>query len=178
MRFAVWISGRGSNLRSLLESPQGGQIHLVVSNKKKALGLGHAKRYGVPTFVSPLRTQGAWHDLYQLHLTYKIDVIFLAGFMKIVPEAFLKWWDQRPILNLHPSLLPSYPGLNSIGRAYKDKAPMGATVHFVTAGLDEGPIFLQEQVQGYHSLESAEFLVHLAEQRLLTKALRIFASCK
>ncbi len=176
-RWAVFISGRGSNLSCLLDlvCAQGvgeNQLSLVVSNSPEAYGLLRAKRSGIPTLTlaRPLN----WEKLHDSLVERQITHIFLLGFMRVVPQSFVAKWEGR-ILNLHPSLLPAYPGLNSIERAFRDQVSLGATVHEVVAQVDAGPIFAQrtslraEEIHRY-SLEEAEFLVHLDEQKLVQEA--------
>lgn len=168
-RWAIFISGRGSNLRSLLLSPCREKISLVVSSQAKASGLKNSRRFGAPEIL--LEAPINWSELNQKLNSFKITHIFLLGFMKIVPQDFIEKWEGK-IFNLHPSLLPSYPGLNSIRRAYEDQAEVGVTIHEVVEGVDLGPIELQRKVTfGYAnnfslSLGEVEKRVHLSEQRM------------
>lgn len=172
-RWAVLISGRGSNLAAILDC-QDVEVGLVVSSSANAYGLLRARRAGIPTLI--LSKPINWSAL---HLELKrraISRIFLAGFMRIVPQDFIRQWQGR-IINLHPSLLPAYPGLRSIERAYADKADMGITVHEVVPAVDEGPaVFRRRCLKGseldQYSLKHAELLIHLNEQRLVREAIR------
>lgn len=140
-RTAVFISGRGSNLQALLDK-EGCNIRLVVSNKKKAPGILKAKRSGVQFKVcSPLN----FEDLNQELKNSKIQKILLLGFMKILPESFVQSW-QGKIVNLHPSLLPLFPGLDSIDKSFYAEAPMGVSLHSVIPAMDEGPLINQSCV--------------------------------
>lgn len=176
-RWAIFISGRGSNLSCLLDMvcAQGigaHQLALVVSNSPEAYGLLRAKRSGVPTLTlaRPLN----WEALHAALVERQITHVFLLGFMRVVPPSFLAKWEGR-IVNLHPSLLPLYPGLHSIERAFHDQASLGASIHDVVAEVDAGQIFAQrtslraEDIHRY-SLDEAEFLVHLDEQKLVQAA--------
>lgn len=171
-RWAVFISGRGSNLAALLEMRDTIDIALVVSSTGKAHGLLRARRAGVPTLILPKPIR--WDEIDPALQARGVSDIFLAGFMRVLPAAFVARWHGR-ILNLHPSLLPLYPGLDSIRRAYEDDADVGASVHVVTEGVDEGQVILQRdslkrpRARGY-SLERSEFTVHVDEQRLIREA--------
>lgn len=196
--WAVLISGRGSNLAALLECRDEIDLRLVVSSEAGACGLVRARRAGVPTCVTPYRpddnrTSGGavpgaprprpkidWVALDEQLRARGITHLFLAGFMRIVPTSFIAKWNSR-ILNLHPSLLPAYPGLRSIERAFTDGSDLGVTVHEVTPQVDAGTIVRQRrslnagQVRAYaqsSSFQFAEFLVHVDEQRVVKEAIR------
>lgn len=168
-RWAAMLSGRGSNLAALLDLEDEIDLRLVVSSKASAVGLCRARKAGLPTMVLDKKTN--WPELDQVLRCYRIDAIFLLGFMKILPESFLREWKGR-IINLHPSLLPTYPGLESLARAHADQAAMGATIHEVVKEVDAGQILLQrksvsaEKVASV-ALERAETWVHVDEQRLV-----------
>lgn len=170
-RWAIFISGRGSNLSSLLNL-QSEKIKLVVSSSPKALGVLRARRAGVPVLILPRPIQ--WAELDHELKTRGINRIFLLGFMRVVPEQFVETW-QGKIINLHPSLLPNYPGLESIERSFNERADMGVTVHEVVAEVDAGRKILQRRCLRSHelaeySLGNAEFKVHIDEQRLVEEA--------
>lgn len=178
-RWAILISGRGSNLSALLDLGDEMEISLVLSSNSEAPGLFRARRAGVPAEVTPL-IEGTrkidWPKLDQRLRQAGITHIFLAGFMRVIPSSFVDLWKDR-ILNLHPSLLPAYPGLNSIERAYSEGADIGVTVHVVTEEVDAGEVILQRRSLkagdiGEYSLASAEFLVHVDEQRAVREAVR------
>lgn len=140
-RAAVFISGRGSNLQALLDK-EGCNIRLVISNKRKAPGVLKAKRAGVMVkSLSPLR----FEELAPLLKEMKIQKIVLLGFMRILPASFVEDWTGR-IINLHPSLLPLFPGLDSIEKSYQEKASMGVSLHTVIPAMDEGPLLNQSCV--------------------------------
>ena len=161
--WAVFISGRGSNLGSLMQCSFLSSIRLVVSSRQKAYGLKKAKRYGAATKV--LSPQVDWQDLLLTLENYNISKIFLAGFMKILPAEFINKW-AKPIVNIHPSLLPKYPGLNSIERSFKDKSQMGCTLHKVIDRVDMGDVIFSAAIPQVSSLETAQFLIHVQEQKL------------
>ncbi len=142
------------------------EIGLVVSSKPNAPGLLKAKRRGIPTYIFE---NNDWDDLHFRLKQCLIDYIFLAGFMKIVPANFVQMWESK-IFNIHPSLLPSYPGLHSIERAYADEAPLGITIHKVVSEVDAGEAILKRNVTSGPTLESSELLVHIEEHRAVRKA--------
>jgi phosphoribosylglycinamide formyltransferase 1 len=176
-RWAIFVSGQGSNLAALIDSrPM--DIGLVVSSHAGAEALLKARRAGIPTFV--LEKKIDWQGVLNTLSDFKITHIFLLGFMRVVPVSFLEHWTG-PILNVHPSLLPNYPGLNSLSRAYDDGAAIGATVHRVVAAVDAGETVFSKQVFGpgearEKSLEEVEFYMHLAEYELVKKSFQA-ASC-
>lgn len=185
--WAVLISGRGSNLSRLLDDLDEVPIKLVVSSDAQAGGLWRAKRMGIETALTPLESYVTksgvakeridWAKLTEDLRSRGITHVCLAGFMRIVPASFVADWENR-LINLHPSLLPEYPGLESIERAYADQADIGVTVHFVNEEVDAGKIIsqrrcLKKQDVSRYSLDLTEFLVHVTEQRLLREAVRV-----
>jgi phosphoribosylglycinamide formyltransferase 1 len=172
-RWAVLVSGRGSNLSALLEMRDVLDIRLVVSSNAKAPALLKAKRAGVPTLL--LEKKIDWQKLDRALRAHGVNHIFLAGFMKVVPADFVQRW-QGKILNLHPSLLPAYPGLKSIERAFEERADLGVSVHLVNEGVDEGPLLAQRRTIAAaqiakQSLSEIEFKVHVDEQRLVRETM-------
>ncbi len=173
-RLAIFISGTGSNLGAALDMRDDIEIGLVVSSRKKALGVLKARRAGVP--VHFLGNPIDWNELTKSLKTYNIHSIFLLGFMKILPESFVSQWEGR-ILNIHPSLLPAYPGLESIKLSFQEQKPMGITVHKVIPEMDAGPRILQRQVKStqafklYENLEDTENEFHRQEHRLVREVL-------
>lgn len=169
-RWAVMISGRGSNLRALLQTWKRRDIALVLSSKADAPGIHFARRAGVPVEILPKKID--WREVHRLLNVYRIDRVFLAGFMKILPADFVGQWEER-IVNVHPSLLPAYAGLDSIRRAYDDRHPVGVTVHEVTAGVDAGPVLVRRAVDDSANKSWDEVLwqVHVTEQRLVARTI-------
>jgi len=149
---AVFISGRGSNLKSLISfyktknSPI--LINLIVSNNPNAKGLTYAKKSKIKQFVVNFKNEKVSEKKILKELFDKrIDLICLAGFMKILSIDFIKKF-KNPILNIHPSLLPKYKGLNTHKKVIKNSDKYsGATVHLVTAKLDSGKIILQKKIK-------------------------------
>lgn len=149
-RLAVFASGRGTNLQALLEAfPKGhplGEVALVVSDRGGALALERARSKGVEAFHIPWRGGRFAEEVQGLLESRGIDAVLLAGFMRILPPSFVEAWYGR-LLNIHPSLLPDYPGLSVHQRVLAAReAFSGITVHFVDQGVDTGPILLQVRV--------------------------------
>jgi phosphoribosylglycinamide formyltransferase 1 len=153
-RLGVLISGRGSNLKAIIDAIDRGdldaRIAIVISNRADAPGLDHAVKAGIETLVlnhKSYRTREDYDralvgELNQRH----VDLVCLAGFMRLLSPVFVDAFPNR-ILNIHPSLLPNYPGLHPQQQALDAGATVsGATVHIVNAELDAGPIVLQRQV--------------------------------
>ncbi len=176
-RWCALISGRGSNLASLLEKP-GTDLRLVATSDAQAGGVAKARRGGVPVFVIPRKESGAldWNLLDQELKSRSIDAVFLLGFMRIVPPSFVNRWSGR-ILNLHPSLLPLYPGLRSIERAFHVGDDVGCTVHEVVVEVDAGPILVSRGTLSRGSscsLSQTETLVHIDEQRIVKETVDVW----
>lgn len=166
-RTAVFISGGGSTLQSLLEMHHQIDIRLVVSNRKSAVGLLKAKRFGKTTHL--FSKESNFFDLHQVLKKHNIEQIILAGFMKILPADFVNLWRNR-MINIHPSLLPKYPGLNSAERAWHDNNTIGVSLHRVTEEMDAGEVLLQinalKQPKNLDFSEASIFL-RRTEQHLL-----------
>jgi len=149
---AVFISGRGSNLKSLLKYSKSKNslinIKLVISNNKHALGLKYAKKSKIKFYVNNCKNKINFENqLLKLLDMFEIELICLAGFMKILSKSFIKKFNN-PILNIHPSLLPRYKGLNTHKRVIKNNEKYsGSTVHLVTSKLDSGKIILQKKIK-------------------------------
>ena len=149
-RIVILISGRGSNMRALFEANVPGRIVGVISNNAQAPGLDFARQQAVETHVVNHR-EFADRTVFDKALAERVDslapdIIVLAGFMRILTEAFLSRFSGR-VLNIHPSLLPAFPGLDTHQRALDEGVRLhGCTVHIVTAALDHGPIIVQAAV--------------------------------
>ena len=185
---AVLISGRGSNMMALLEAARNSdfpaRICGVLSNRTDAKGLESAAKAGIPiasidhkTFADRVSFDAAIDA--QLH-EWNTNLVALAGFMRIFDEAFVQRW-QGNLINIHPSLLPLFKGLNTHQRALDAGVKIhGCTSHFVNTGVDDGPIILQAAVPVLH-LDTADSLasrVLTAEHRIYPEALRLVASGK
>ena len=150
IKIAVFISGTGSNLKNLIifSKRKNYEVKLVISNKRNAKGLIFAKQYKIPTKVYYLKKSSIDEKkILDILLKKKINLICLAGFMKILSSSFIKKF-QGKIVNIHPSLLPKYKGLNTHARVLKNKEKYsGCTVHFVNSKLDSGKIILQKKIK-------------------------------
>ena len=149
-RIVILISGRGSNMQALLEAKLDAQIVAVISNNPSARGLQFARSAGVETKLVNHRDYADRTSfdkaLGDAIAAYSPDLIVLAGFMRILTEQFIKRFSGR-ILNIHPSLLPAFSGLDTHRRALDEGVKLhGCTVHFVTPALDHGPIVIQAAV--------------------------------
>jgi phosphoribosylglycinamide formyltransferase-1 len=153
-RLGVLISGRGSNLQSIIDAVANGALDatvaVVISNRPSAAGLVRARDAGIDTLVVSPRDHTT-RDAYDQTVAEAlkrcgVGLVCLAGFMRLIGPRLLEAFPER-ILNIHPSLLPSFPGLDAQAQAIAHGVRVsGATVHFVTAGLDDGPIVLQAAV--------------------------------
>lgn len=184
-RVAVLISGAGSNMAALIdasrkpESPF--EIALVLSNRPTAGGLAFAAAQGIPTEVVNHRLFGQDREAHEraidaVLMTHGIDVVALAGYMRLLTPWLVRLWAAR-MINIHPSLLPKYPGLDTHARAIEaGDTEAGCTVHLVTEGVDEGPILDQEAVPvlPMDTPESLAQRVLVAEHKLYPRALTAF----
>jgi len=184
MRFAVFISGFGSNLQAIVDAAQKGTIKselaLVVCDKLNAAGLVRAKKEGIKTLVANPKDytnkQSVDRDIVINLSQEKIDFIVLAGYMRLLTPFLVKKYPRK-IMNIHPSLLPSFKGVKGIKDAmtYGVKAT-GVTVHFVDEMMDHGPIILQDSVKIAEddTMERLEEKIHKLEHRLYPKAISLF----
>jgi phosphoribosylglycinamide formyltransferase-1 len=174
----VLISGSGSNLRALLEAcdnPLYPARILAVGSEKAAAGLAHAEEFGVPTFVVEIdrfSSREAWAEMLQKNIDFfNPDLIVLAGFMKVLPAGFVKHYQGR-MVNLHPSLLPEFPGAHAVRDALAAGATVtGTTIHLVDEGVDTGKILRQTQLaipQGISEFELHEQIKELEREQLVT----------
>jgi phosphoribosylglycinamide formyltransferase-1 len=188
-RVAVLISGRGSNMTALIEAARSedypAEIVLVVSNEPNALGLAHARDAGIATTIVDHRPFGSnrvgFERALDAELTaHRIDIVCLAGFMRLLTPWLVTRWSGR-MLNIHPALLPQFKGLHTHRRALEAGVPRhGATVHFVAVEMDSGPIVLQDSVpvlEGDTEETLAQRVLEL-EHRLYPQALRLVAEAQ
>lgn len=182
MRVAILASGNGSNFEALAHQFQAGllpgELAFVFSDHHNAYVLERARRLNIKAYsfeVKEFENKAAYEKvLLQLLQEQEIDLIVLAGYMRIIGKTLLSHYSNR-ILNIHPSLLPSFPGLHGIKDAYEYGVKVtGVTVHLVDDGVDTGPIIAQEPVMilPEDSLESLEEKIHQTEHRLYPKVLR------
>ena len=186
-RVAILISGRGSNMAALIEGARTdnfpAEIALIISNKPDAGGLALAKDSGIATLAIDSKPFGkdraAFEAVMQSALDqHRIDLICLGGFMRLLTNDFVNRWTGR-MLNIHPSLLPSFRGLDPHGQALRAGVKIsGATVHFVTPEMDAGPIVMQGAVtvRDDDTAESLAARVLEIEHRIYPAALRLVAA--
>ena len=144
----VFISGQGSNLKNLISSSRDSnfpiKISLVISNNKNAYGISYAKKYKIPYFFIDTKLRNYEKKILYNLKKYKISFICLAGYMKIISNNLIRHY-QKKIVNIHPSLLPKFKGLNTFSRILKNKEiKAGCTVHFVNNKLDSGSSIVQK----------------------------------
>ena len=185
MKIALLGSGRGSNAEAVLRAWQAGQLGsaqpvVILSDKAEAPILGLGERFGVAShFVDPgpFRTKldaAAEERFIEAVHAAGAEWVVLAGFMRVLKEAFLEAFSER-IINLHPSLLPSFKGLDAIGQAWASGVRVtGCTVHLVTPDLDDGPILDQSvvRIESEDSMEDLAAKVHAAEHALLPSVIQ------
>lgn len=154
-RIAIFASGRGSNATALYEAMQAGTINaelvVLLSDHADAKVLDRAKEWGVPTIVITRKEYSSKEAFEQAMIDaiapYKVDGIALAGYMRLLGSTFISPYEHK-ILNIHPALLPSFPGLHAQGQAIAAGVKVsGCTVHFVDTGMDSGPIIMQTPVE-------------------------------
>jgi len=172
-KIVILISGRGSNMQALLEADLSCHIAAVISNRADAQGLEIARQRGIATAVVAHRDHADRESfdaaLAQAIDGYQPDIIVLAGFMRILTSGFVNKYSGR-LINIHPSLLPAYGGMNTHERALQDGVKIhGCTVHFVTPDLDHGPIIIQAAVQVL-----SDDTPHTLAQRVLHEEHRIY----
>jgi phosphoribosylglycinamide formyltransferase-1 len=186
IRVGILISGRGSNMMSLIEAARAtdypAEIVTVISNRPNAGGLAKAREAGIPTVVidhKDYATRMAFEaKLHQALLDAQVDLICSAGFMRMLTGGFVDRWKNRQ-LNIHPSLLPSFPGLDTHDRALREGVRIhGCTVHFVRLEMDTGPIVAQAgvAVMPGDTPDTLAARVLETEHKLYPHALRLVAS--
>lgn len=177
-RIAILISGRGSNMLSLLEADLPAKVVVVISNKADAPGLALAAARGIPTSVIAHRDyadRAAFDAALSREIDrHRADLVVLAGFMRILTDGFVERYRGR-LVNIHPSLLPAFPGTDTHQRALREGVKIhGCTVHFVTPQLDGGPIIIQAAVPVLHddTPDTLAARVLREEHRIYPQALR------
>ena len=189
LRVAVLASGRGSNLQAVIDAIEAGQVHAtivaVISNKKDAAALERARKHGLPDlFVDPKPFAGRPDSreaydraLLEVLEKHNVELVLLAGYMKIVTAVLVNAYANR-MMNIHPSLLPSFPGLEVQKKAIEWGCKLaGCTVHFVTEGVDEGPIILQAAVPilDGDTPDTLAARILLQEHRIYPRAVQLFS---
>jgi len=175
-RVAILISGRGSNMKALIEKAQGYEVALVASNKVHAPGLDIARTLGVPTFAFESKRDEFETALERALSDHRIGTIALAGYMRILTPAFIARWRGR-ILNIHPSLLPRHKGLDTHKKVLAaGETVSGCTVHLVSEELDSGHVIAQAEVPVEAGDDTSRLAARVldAEHRLYPKALSEF----
>ncbi|ANQ86283.1 phosphoribosylglycinamide formyltransferase [Azoarcus olearius] len=179
----ILISGRGSNMEAIVRAGLDGvRVAAVISNRPDAAGLAFARAHGIPVAVVDHKAypdraafDAALAEVIDAHTP---DLVVLAGFMRVLTETFVRRYEGR-LLNIHPSLLPAFPGLHTHRRALEAGVKVhGATVHFVTADLDCGPIVVQAVVPVLADDDEAALAARVLaqEHRIYPQALRWFAA--
>tara|TARA_X000000368_G_C22945986_1_gene674390 strand:+ start:139 stop:702 length:564 start_codon:yes stop_codon:yes gene_type:complete len=173
----VFISGSGSNLRYLIKNSRNenfpAKIKLVVSNNRNAKGLLYAKMNSVPYLVINTKKRGFENLILKELKKYKINFICLAGYMKIISKKFIQAY-AKIIINIHPSLLPKFKGLNTFKRVLKDKEKKtGCTVHFVNEKLDGGTIIVKKAffIKKNDNTEILKYKTQKLEYRAFSEAI-------
>jgi len=188
LKIVVLASGSGSNLQSIIDNIEKGELHCeikaVISDKRKAFALERARKHGIKD-IHVKKKDFASREEFDAKLVdiineLNVDLVVLAGFMRILSPVFVSAFPNK-ILNIHPALLPKYPGIHSIERAFeaKDKVT-GITVHFIDEGVDTGPIVKQVEVpiMPDDTLESLEERVHKAEHIIYSEVLKLYSEGK
>ena len=182
-KIAVFASGNGSNFESLVEAEVAGLLNghvtILISDRPNAYVIQRAKTLDIPAFYFDPKQYESKKDyetiIIEVLKELEIDLIVLAGYMRLVGEALLQAFPNK-IINLHPSLLPAFKGKDAIGQAYHYGARFtGVTVHFVDEGMDTGLILLQEvvRIEQEDSVEQLTVKIHEVEHQLLIKAVNI-----
>lgn len=184
-RLGVLISGNGTNLQAIIDRCETGELNAevvcVISNKAAAFGLERARKHGIAALHLDHKSFANRNEydaaLVNCLREYKVDLVILAGFMRIVTPVLLDAFPNR-VMNIHPALLPSFAGLDAQKQALEYGAKVsGCTVHFVDAGTDTGPIILQSTVPVMEddSEETLSRRIHLEEHKLYPAAIQLFA---
>lgn len=189
LRLGVLVSGRGSNLQAIIDEIEAGtlkaEIAVVISNKQRVPALERAERHGLTSvFLDPKSVAGtpdprqAYDQKLLETLQYHhVQLVVLAGYMKIVTSVLIESYESQ-IMNIHPALLPSFPGLHAQRQALDHGVKVaGCTVHFVTEGMDTGPIILQQAVpvEEGDTEDTLSDRILKVEHGLLPRAIRLFA---
>jgi len=182
-RLGILLSGRGSNFVAIADAQLDAEIAIVISNRPEAPGIAIARARGLNALVLPSR--GIDRETYDAKLAAaldaaNVDLICLAGYMRLLSPAFIRRYPQR-ILNIHPSLLPAFPGLHAHRDALTHGAKIsGCTVHFVDEGLDSGPIIKQAAVPVLDNDTEASLSSRILkeEHRIYSQAIALVLSGK
>jgi len=188
LRIAVFASGNGSNFQAIADAVQAGKldvsIELLVCDKPQAPVVARAERAGVEAFVFKPKDYAS-REAYEQEILQKlrdkqVDLVVLAGYMRIITSVLVEPYEGK-MINIHPSMLPSFPGVNAIGQALQYGVKVtGVTVHFVDGGLDSGPIIAQRAVDILpgDTEESVAARIHAVEQELYPQVIEWIAAGK
>jgi phosphoribosylglycinamide formyltransferase 1 len=186
LRIGVLISGSGTNLQAVIDASESGaldaEVVVVISNHESARGLVRAKEHNIAAvyidrgaYATPREYNAKIRDILS---EYVCDYVVMAGYMRLLGKQVLDFYPNR-VINLHPALLPSFPGANGIRDAFESGVKVtGITVHFANEVFDEGPIIAQEPVviAEDDTIETLEAKIHAAEHELLPRALQLIAA--
>ena len=163
----VFISGQGSNLKNLISRSRDTsfpiKINLVISNNKRAKGIYYAKKYKIPYILINTKIRNYEFKILKNLKKFKIEFICLAGYMKMISDKIINKFEKK-IINIHPSLLPKFKGLNTFERALKNKEKKtGCTVHYVNSKMDDGRIILKKKFN-INKKDNIETLKHKTQK--------------
>lgn len=182
MKLAIFASGSGTNAEAIISATKSGhldaEVVLVICDKPDAKVVSRARHYDIPVFTFEPKSYASKSE-YEKEIVSKLkekDVSFiaLAGYMRLVGETLLRSYEGR-IVNIHPSLLPSFPGLDAIGQAFEAKVKLtGVTIHYVDAGMDTGQIIAQEavRIERNDTIETLQAKVQAVEHTLYPQTLQ------
>jgi phosphoribosylglycinamide formyltransferase-1 len=185
MNIAVFASGNGSNFQAIVDAVQSGRVNvnvaLLVCDKPNAKVVERARQTGVPVFVFEAKQYATREDYEREILValeqHRIELIVLAGYMRLITDVLVTPWYGK-MINIHPALLPSFPGVNGIRQALEYGVKVtGVTVHFVDGGMDSGPIIAQTPVpiEETDTEQTLATRIHQAEHQLLTQVIQAFS---
>jgi phosphoribosylglycinamide formyltransferase-1 len=184
LRVGVLVSGSGTNLQSIIDASESRKINadvaVVISDKQDAYALERARRHNIPTtYIEPKGKKKEDYDkeIINTIMKYKVDLVVLAGYMRVLTPAFVRKFYGR-IINIHPALLPSFPGINAQKQAFEHCVKIsGCTVHFVDEGVDTGPIIIQKAVcvKEDDTIETLKKRILKEEHKILPAAIQLFA---
>ena len=187
LRIAVFASGSGSNFQAIMEKIKAGELsasaELLVCDRPEAPVVEKARKFGVPTFVFRAKdypSREAYEKILQKLNEKKVELVVLAGYMRLLTETLVKPYEGR-MINIHPSLLPAFPGMDGIGQALRYGVKVtGVTVHFVDHGMDTGPIIAQRvvEVKDDDDENSLAERIHAVEHELYPFVIEQFARGK
>lgn len=188
LRIGVLASGRGSNLQSIIDAGEDGRLNgrvvVVISDNPGAFALDRARRHGIPAYAVRLdekpSKEAYEEEIVKILREHRVDLVCLAGYMRIVTEVMLRAFPNR-MINIHPSLLPSFPGLHAQRQALEYGVRYsGCTVHFVDEGVDTGPIIIQAVVPVLQDDTEDTLSARILEQehRIYVEAVRLYEQGK